>query len=52
MASKSVRVPIESKPGLKIQRMLDSEDHMEKDAFGLTIGNLDPHRYHRVRVRM
>ncbi len=52
MASKSVRVAIDSEAGMKIQRMLDSEEHMEKDALGFTIGHLDPHRYHRVRVRM
>ncbi|MEK6249809.1 MAG: hypothetical protein N2C12_16615, partial [Planctomycetales bacterium] len=52
LASKSVRVPMDSQPGKLIQKMLESEDDLEKDAVGLTIGNLDPHRYHRVRVRM
>jgi hypothetical protein len=52
LASKSVRVAIDSPHGLEISEMLESEDELEKDIFGLTIGNLDPLAYHRVHVRI
>lgn len=52
LASKSVRVAIDSPHGMAINEMLKSEDGLEKDAFGFTIGNLDPLGFHRVHVRI
>ncbi|MCP5535621.1 MAG: hypothetical protein H7A51_05220 [Akkermansiaceae bacterium] len=52
LASNSVRVAIDSREGKALMKMLDSEENLEKDAYGFTIGDLDPLGYHRVRVRM
>jgi len=52
LASKNVRVVIDSDLGKHIQSMIQSEETLEKDAYGLSIGTTDPPSYHRVRVRM
>jgi len=52
LASKSVRVAIDSDLGQRIQSMLKSEETLEKDPYGLSIGAIDPSGYHRVRVKM
>ena len=52
LASRSVRVVIASELGKRIQALLKSEESLEKDAYGLTIGITDPPGYHRVRVKI
>ncbi len=56
IASDPVTVPIGSDLGRRISALLDQEDAVEKvirkDVHGLSIGHIDPSRYHRVRVKM
>jgi len=55
-ASAPVTVPIDSDLGRRISALLDQEDAVEKvirkDVHGLSVGLIDPSRYHRVRVKM
>jgi hypothetical protein len=56
VASDPVTVPIDSELGRRISALLDQEDAVEKvirkDVHGLSVGLIDPSRYHRVRVKM
>jgi len=56
VASSPVSVLIDSDLGRKISELLDNEDietwKTRKDKHGLSVGVMDPSRYHRVRVRM
>ena len=56
VASDPVMVRIDSDLGRRIAALLDQEDALEKvirkDVHGLSIGLIDPSRYHRVRVKM
>lgn len=52
LASKSVRVPIDSELGRRIREIQKSGDGSGKDAYGYTKEGVDPPGYHRVKVRM
>lgn len=56
VASDPVTVLIDSDLGRSVLSLLDQEDPVEKelrkDVHGLSVGLIDPSRYHRVRVKM